>query len=235
MRRKDLKRLALSATLIQSFNKFYYYDGEEEDFLASVKKEVKQTDYMRAGSAINLIINNPANYYASSKFIAQGMTLHANDIHKIVSKVDYSFPFWEIKAFKAYNFVTNNDVYEANVTGVVDQLAGYKVIEFKTAWSSYNGKWRSFIEEYNNSVQHIFYADIFNVRTIEYKVFVFDGLPTDGETEKLLDIVEFTINAPSKTQMKSQIDSILADMLDFLEKKNLVSYLETTREYDEYF
>jgi hypothetical protein len=235
MRRKDLKRLALSATLIQSFNKFYYYDGEEEDFLASVKKEVKQTDYMRAGSAINLIINKPTDYYVNSKFSANGMTFHLNDIRKITNVVDYNFPFWEIKAFKAYNFTTNNEVYEANVTGVVDQLAGYKVIEFKTAWSSYNGKWRSFIEEYNNSVQHIFYADIFNVRTIEYKVFVFDGLPTDGNTEKLLDVVEFTINPTSTLAMRAQIDSILADMLDYLEKKDLVSYLETTREYNEYF
>jgi len=212
-----------------------YYDGEEEDFLASVKKEVKQTEYMLAGKAINEIINKPTDYLVGGKFTAYGVVFHPNDIHRIVKHVDYNFPFWEIKAFKAYNIATNNEIYEVNVTGVVDQLAGYKVIEFKTAWSSYNGKWRSFIEEYNNSIQHIFYADIFNVRTIEYKVFVFDGLPTNGETEKLLDIVEFTINTPSKTQMRSHIDSIVSEMLDYLEKKNMISYLETDREYNEYF
>jgi hypothetical protein len=64
---------------------------------------------------------------------------------------------------------------------------------------------------------------------------VFDGLPTDGETEKLLDIVEFSIAAPSKPMMQMQIQSIMLDMLDYLEKKDLISYVETTREYNEYF
>ena len=135
----------------------------EAELLATFRGEFVPTPAVLAGQAFGAALERPDRYRVPGGYRiptrdrAQVYTIDEAVFAPALALMDHTHGVFEVKAEKTYG--------DARVVGVADQLVGDHLIEHKTT-SAFDA------DKYLESSQWRFYADLFDVSTVTYHVFV---------------------------------------------------------------
>lgn len=197
---------------------------EIEKFINSLKVCQEPTRKMVLGERLHELIENPVADWirtirlptsdgGSESYIDCGeFTISVEDINKIISDIDYRFPF-ETKVTPRYN-INGEDVV---LVSKVDQIVGQTIYEKKFTFGQYD------YERYAKSVQWKCYCLAFGVDKVAYAVHIM----ADGKhSVKLRDIRRF--NMFSYAGMDIEIMNLLKSFVEFIHSHKLEEYFSNS-------
>lgn len=219
--------LKVAATTLDQFRKLLSDNSYSEDKLLSYITE-KPTDdkFLFIGRAFHEILESPSKSY--QRFIEkypdvnevdflsrEGVILPWNTMSKAIDLIDYKFPF-EVKTTKDYSI----NGQSIQVVSKVDQLKGLQISEFKTSWSYFGEKgWKSFVDEYQKSIQWKLYLDAFECNEVQYYVFMLEEIDMQITLQDIIDFKFYNYD-----NLNRDINYLLEQFLDYIQLRKLENY-----------
>lgn len=216
--------MRISATLVDQWLRYIKDEtgyATESDLIKSIKGIFEPNRKMLCGMAFDQILQEPEKYRKGDSYTfvgrdcPEGITFPAQELDEQCSPLFQEPGLWQPKETSTVEI----DGETVTVVTKADRLSGNLVDEIKTYWSTFD------YDKYADAHQWRWYALNFGVPAVRYSCF---GWTENSKGElRLNDVHRFTLYAYSG--MREECVATLSDLVDYINRKGLSSYVADDR------